>query len=209
MRLLNCVLAFCLLAAPALADRPILLVTPQGVYQAEVTNGVPGAWKPMAIDVIVQGFGNSPAPPDVPVPDPNDSVTTQIAALAKTTLKDKSEATAVAALVDSLSKLGLSGTKLKEALEMAAPIADSSMQSDGRITKFVKAAVLISLDPVRLKSGISSAWDIAQSTLDVVHAAAQRPEGEALPAAAEALDIAAIIALIQMIIQLLQNLGII
>jgi hypothetical protein len=202
-------LLICLMCCTAVADRPILLVTPQGVYQAEVVNGVPGQWKPMAIDVIVQGFINTPSPPDTPNTPPTDPQILKIAELAKTGLKDKAEATAVAALVDSLDKLGLSDTKLKEALEMAAPIADSSMQSAGRITKFVKSAVVVTTDASKLKAGIVSAWGVEQSTLDAVHSAAQRPTGEALPAEAEALDIVAIIALIQMIIQLLQNLGII
>lgn len=205
-------LAFCLITTPVLAGRPILLVTPQGVYQAEVVNGVPGPWKPMEMDVIVQGFNpGAPVPPgeDPPTTPPADPIVAKISELAKSGLQDKDEATAVSAMVDSLSKLGLSGSRLKEALEMAAPIADTSMQAGGRINRFVKAALAVTVDAAKLKAGIAAAWNVSQATLNMIHETAQaKPQvGDDLPA--EALDFMTIIQLIQTIIQLLQNLGLI
>ena len=193
----------------AMADtRPILLVTPQGVYQSEVVDGVPGAWKPASIDVIVQGFGgggNTPIPPDPPASDPQ---VLKIASLAKS-LKDQPEATAVAAVINSLAKLGLSGTDFVQALEMAAPITDKSLQADGRVTAFVKSSLEVTNSAEKMVAGLKSAWGIEGATLDTAHSAATRPEGSELPPEAAALDLAAIITIIQMIIQLLKNLGII
>lgn len=127
---------------PCFAERPVLLITPSGVYQSVVKDGIPGPWVAQEIDVIVQGFGGPgtppPKPPDIPVPPADDPAVISVAAISKTGLKDKAEATAVAAIVDSLSKLGLTGSGFKEALEMAAPIADTSLKAGGRITKWAR-----------------------------------------------------------------------
>lgn len=201
------VLAVLLSASVAFAGRPILLVTPGGVWKAEVVNGVPGPWEAMPYDVIVQDL--SPGGPVPPVVDPpvTDPVVVQIAALSKTTLKDAAEGTAVAAIVSSLSKLGLTGGDFAEALTMAAPIADRSLQAEGRITKWVKDATAITSDAAKLRAGLMSAFGITGATLDTIHAAALAGPDAAITA--EALDWKQIIEIIQMIIQLLRNLGII
>ncbi|TXH55173.1 MAG: hypothetical protein E6Q97_09335, partial [Desulfurellales bacterium] len=199
------------LCGVVLADRPILLVTPNGVYQTDVVNGVPGAWKPAAFDVIVQGFGNGGGTTPIPpgngggdnTPNPTDPTVSTIANLAKALLKDKTEATAVAAVVDSLVKNGLSGAELKESLELSAPIVDSSLKSEGRITKFFTEALKITDDGPKLVAGISSGWGIAATTISTIRTAAAS-DG---PPTGEALDFAAVIALIQTIISILQRLG--
>lgn len=200
-------LVFSMLASPVLAGRPILLVTPQGVYQAEVTNGIPGPWVPMQMDVIVQGFTNIPNPPtpDPPVPPTEDPIVQQIKALSGAPqLKDKAEGTAVAALVDALAKLTLTGSKFKDALEMAAPIADAQMQSGGRITKWAKSVLSVTTDASRIKAGVVAAWDIAQSSLDSIGAAYQQPAESAVTG--EALDWIAIIEMLRIIIPLIMKL---
>jgi len=195
-----------LLSAIAMADRPILLITPSGVYQAEVTNGVPGPWKAAPYDVIVQGFGGgggtTPVPPGDPPTTPVDS---QLVEIAKATLKDQKEATFAAAVVDSLMKAGLSGADLKDALKLTAPIVDSAANAEGRIVKFFNQILEVSTDGKAIQAAIVSAFSIAASTLDTIRAAAASSE----PPTGQALDFQAIILMIQGILQLLRNLGII
>lgn len=197
------------LSAPCLADRPVLLITPGGVYQSEVVNGIPGPWIAQEIDVIVQGFGGGTDTP-VPVPPvvtPNDPQVASIAAISKTGLKDKAEATAVAAIISSMSKMGLTGANFTQALVMAAPIADTSLKAEGRITKWVKDATAVSNDPVKLKAGVQLAWDVSAASLDTIHSAATATTGAAI--SEEALNFAQIIQIITMILELLKNIGII
>ena len=89
--------AFVLLAVSsvAMAEKPLLLVTPNGVWSSEVTAAGPGPWIAQDIDVIVQGFGPGGGP-DVPDPKPpvDDSEISKIVAISKSGLKDKSEAMA-------------------------------------------------------------------------------------------------------------------
>lgn len=196
-------------AVQAAADGPILLVTPQGVFQSDVVGNRPGPWKPVSIDVIVQGFTPGGGPPITIPPggDNSDPVVQQVSTLSKSILKDKSEATAVASIVDALGKAGLTGEAFKEAIELSAPLADSSLQTDGRVTKWVKEATKISTDPAKLSAGVRAAFGIDAATTDMVIEQANRPEGAALPE--EALDLALIIQLISMIIDLLTKIGII
>lgn len=206
------VFAFLLsMTASALADRPVLLVTPAGVYQSTVVNGVPGPWVAQEIDVVIQGFGGGggtqPVPPDAPDPPVSDPVVAQIVTISKATLKDKKEAVAVASIIDTLSKFGLTGQKFKEALQLATPIADTSMKAGGRINRWVEESLAVTTDPAKLKAGVKAAWDIETATLEAIHAAALEDPSAALPDAA--LDWAQIIQIIQMIIELLKNLGII
>lgn len=200
-------LVFSMLASPVFAGRPILLVTPQGVYQAEVTNGIPGPWVPMQMDVIVQGFTNVPIPPipDPPGPPTDDPVVLQVKALSGAPqLKDKSEGTAVAALVDALAKLTLTGDKFKAALEMAAPIADAQMQSGGRINKWAKSVLAVTTDAAKIKAGVVAAWGIAQTSLDSIGAAYAQPADAAVTG--EALDWMLIIEMLRIIIPLIMRL---
>lgn len=204
-------LVFSMLASPALADRPILLVTPRGVWQAEVTDGVPGPFVAKPYDVIVQGFSNVPVPPDEPdppvppVPPTEDPVIKQVKALSGAPyLKDKAEGTAVAALVDALVKLTLTGARFKEALEMAAPIADAQMQSGGRITRWSKSVLAVTTDAAKIKAGVVAAWDIAQTSLDSIGAAYAQPADAAVTG--EALDWMLIIEMLRIIIPLIMRL---
>ena len=202
--------AMALSCSIGLADGPVLLVTPQGVYRSEVVNGVPGEWVPQQIDVIVQGYGPGATPtpiPQPPIPAPSDPVVQQVAAVSKT-LKDAAEATSVAAIIDSLSSAGVKDSNLKEALELAAGIADSALKSEGRIAAWVKNATKITTSAVKLKAGLSSAWGIQAQTLEVIQQAIASPDG-AETAAALDLDAAKIILIIKTILDLLKSLGII
>ena len=195
--------AVLLSCSPAFA-RTIMLVTPKGVYQSEVKDGVPGPWTPADVDVIVQGFGN--VPPDKPPvdPPPADPVVAKVSEISRS-LKDKSEATGLAALVDSLGKLNLTPAKFREALELAVPIADVSLNADGRYETWLKAVLPVTSDAAKLKAGLVAAWGIELSSLDGIHSAATRAEGAAIPE--EAFNFAAIIAMIEMILRLLKTLG--
>jgi len=189
-------------------DRPILLITPKGVWQSTVTNGVPGPFVAMPYDVIVQGSGIvNPVPTPIPDPVPNDPIVAQIKAISTAELKDQKEATAVAAICDSLSKMGLSGPNFKQALEMSAPIADTSLQAGGRINRWTKAALAVTSDPAKLIAGLTAAFSVSPESLSTIHAAALAEPGAAV--SSEALDFVAIIEIIKMIIALLRSLNII
>lgn len=195
------------MAGVCFADRPILLVTPAGVWMAVVdSTGKPGPWTPFTADVIVSGFGvNTPGGvPPVVIPPVEDETVKQVAALSKS-LRDKEEATAVAAIVDSVAKLNLSATDFKQALEMSAPIADAALDAGGRITVWVKQATAITTDPTKLKAGLMSAFGMSQETLDSIYSAAATPDAVAT---GEAVNWTQLIAIIQMILTLLKNLGI-
>lgn len=198
-------LLWCLMASAVFADKPILLITPNGVFQSQVVNGVPGVWVPIEADVIVQGFNTGGPVPPVVTPPTDDPVVKQIATISKAVLKDKDEATAVASIVDSIGKLGLSPESFKQALEMSAPIADASLSANGRITEWSKQALVVSSNAAKLKAGVKSAFDIQQATLDSINTAASNPTAVAT---GEAINWTQIIAIIQMILELLKNLGI-
>lgn len=208
------VMVFLCLASSALADtRPILLVTPKGVYQAEVVDGVPGPWRATDFDVIVQGFsvGGPPAGP-VPIPpkDPpvnSDPLVVQISAFSKATLKDKNEGIAISSLIAALQKANVTPESFKESFDMAITIADSSMKSEGRLIAWKTGAFKISDDPEKLKAGLQAAFGVASVTLDQITSAAFADDEAALPE--EVKDFTQIIQMIQMILDLLRNLGII
>lgn len=190
------------------ADRPILLVTPQGVWLSTVTNGVPGPFVAMPYDVIVQGgIAPTPGPGSTPVPDTTDPVVTQVKSISNAELKDQKEATAVAAIVNSLAKMGLGGSNFKQALEMSAPIADTSLQAGGRINKWTKAVLAVTSDPTKIAAGLTAAFNVNSAALAAIHSSATDQTGAAV--SEEALDFIAIIEIIKMIIALLKSLGIV
>ena len=206
---LTCLLAL-VVSASCLADRPILLVTPQGIYQAEVTNGVPGPWRAVEMDVIVRGFDSpTPGPGPGPTPPPvDDPIVKQVTEITKATLSSKEEATAAAAIVDSLSKMGLTGADFKRALEMSIPIADSSLKSDGRLVSWSKQVLLVTTDAAKIQAGTKAAFGISAATIEAISAAAANPE-QPIAETSPAFDFAMIIAIIQAIMALLKQLGII
>ena len=205
------IVVLCLtLSAVCLADRPILLVTPQGIYQTDVTDGVPGAWRPVEMDVIVRGF-DGPNPPDPPVPPKppvDDPIVQQVKSITSATLASKEEAIAAAAIVDSLSKMGLNGDNFKEAMEMAVPIADSSLRMEGRLVSWSKQVMLVTLDAAKIQAGTKAAFGIETTTIDAIAEAAMNP-AKPVAETSPAFDFAMIIAIIQAIIALLTKLGII
>lgn len=191
------------------ADRFVFLIKPNGdVYQSVVSannNAPPTPWVSIQADVIILRDSNTPDDP-TPVPPVSDPVVARVKELA-TALKGKNEAIAVAAIVNSLQALNLSGDSFKQALEMAAPIADTTMQANGRVTVFFKAALLVTADPAKLKAGVQAAFNIQASTLSTIHTATMQPSDAAL--SEEALDFVAIIKIIQMIMELLKSLEVI
>lgn len=197
------------LPSTCFADRPILLITPKGVYQADVTAGVPGPWQPAPYDVIIQGFGNGDGGGNTPAPKPDppstDPVVQKIATLSKSVLKDASEAKALSAIIDSLASNGLSGDGLKEALNLTIPIADSSLNAGGRLINWTKQALEISTDAAKLKAGLQSAFSLSSLELQQIAQAVRTGD---VPAEA-AFDFTKIIEIIGMIIALLKQLGII
>lgn len=194
-----------MLLNPVVADRPILLVTPKGVWQANVVNGVPATFIAQDIDVIVQGFGtNDPKPPDDPTPPPANANVLAVQKLTKATLQTKVEATAVAAVIDALVKYGLSGVNFKEALILSMPIADTSLKANGRLVKWTDEAVKITLNPAELKEGVTSAFDVSKATLDLIYDTATTGADAAITG--EALDWVMIIELIKLILQMLSKL---
>lgn len=202
-----CAVLACLSVVQAMADGPILLVTPQGVFQSDVVGNRPGPWKPVSIDVIVQGFTPGGGPPVVIPPGNSDPLVQKVADLSKAILRDKEEGTAVASIIDALAKSGLSGSSLEDALSLSAPLADSSMKADGRIVRWVKDALAVTTDPAKLSAGVRAAFGIQSATTDMIIAQATRAEGAAV--VEEAIPFATIIQLITMIIDLLTKLGII
>lgn len=207
-RTLLLIVAALLTSGMVFADRPILLVTPQGVYRADVANGVPGQWVPAPYDVIVQGFGpggGGTAPPVPPVITPADPIVAQVTAATRSTLRSQGEATAVLAILDSLSSNGLAGSALKDAIELTMPIADSSLKADGRLVSWAKAVLTLTTDPAKIKSGVNAAYSVGASELQQIAAAAESGE---VPTDA-ALDVAKIVEIVMMIIDLLKKLGVI
>lgn len=204
-----------LLVSFAVADtRPILLVTPKGVYQAEVVDGVPGPWKSTDLDVIIQGFtvggGPNTTPPDngppvVTPPNPVDPTVTEVARLSKSILKDTMEATAVAALIDALQKTNVEDGTFTEALEMAMPIADASLKSEGRLVKWREAVIKVTSSAAVMKAGLQQSFGIGSNQLTEISNAAF---AEGTPVPEQAMDMIEIIKLIQLILDLLRNLGI-
>ena len=204
-------IAWCLLATVCSAERLIFLVTPAGVYQSIVSDGgVPSVWQKISADVIVTGFGgnvpDSPDPtPPKPEPPAEDPIVTKIAEISRSVLRDKDDATAVAAIVDSLAKLGLNPKEFYDAIEMTMPLADTALSADGRLTQWSKQALAVTSDAAKIKAGLAEAWGITQSTLNSINAAAVNP---AEVATGEAINWTQLITIIQMILTLLKNLGI-
>ena len=204
MKTTICLFVAVLLSCSSAFARTILLVTPKGVYQSEVKDGMPGPWTPADVDVIVQGFGN--VPPDKPPVDPPqaDHVVAKVIEISRS-LKDKSEATGLAALVDSLGKLNLTPAKFREALELAVPIADVSLSAGGRYEAWLKAVLPVTSDAAKLKAGLVAAWNVELPVLETIGEAVETPPGVAIPEAA--INFTAIVALIRMILELLKTLG--
>lgn len=199
-------LAALLTCGVCVADsRRMILVTPKGVWESVVTDGVPGPLQPIEADVIVQGFGDTPAP-NPPKPDPpvSDPIVQQVATVSKD-LGSKDEATACAALVDSLSRNGLAGEDFKQALTMGAKIADTSLGANGRIETWATKATAITVDAAKLKAGVVQAWGLSAASLQSIQHAVENRDADLTGAA---LDFAGIIAIIKMVIELLQQLGI-
>lgn len=189
-------------------DRPLILVTPKGVWQSTPVDGIPGPWVPVDADVIIQGFnGDAPDPP-LP-PPPSDSDVDQVTDLAKQYLKTAQEATAVSALVTAVADAS-TPAQFPAALKRGAITVDDFLDSDGRLRQFVDAALLVTEDPAKLTAGVNAAFSLAE--MDGFNRAVEAGDASLIPESMsanprEALDFVAILELITMVIELLQKLG--
>jgi hypothetical protein len=182
------------------------------VFQSIVSDaGVPHPWEKISADVIVTGFGgnvpDSPKPiPDAPKPEPDatDPIVKDIERISWDTLNNNSQATAVAAVVDSVGKLGLSKQDFKEAMDMSIPIVDKSLNASGALETWWIAVAKVTTDWQKIKAGVSATWDVDKGSLSAIAEAA----GESGVVTGEAVNWTQIIAIIQMILTLLKNLGI-
>jgi len=199
-------------------ERRMILVTPKGVWEAVVVDGVPGQLKAIDADVVVQGFGNDgnvPTPPNDDEDD-NDGEEDLTAAekkakeLAATTLNSKREALAAHAIIRTLVDEGLVGDDFFDAFDLAGDVADGSYRAEGRIKLYVKTAtsLLRSGDVTRedLMTGLSSAYGIGSSTVAAVRGAVSGDSADT--ETIEALGLGELIALIKAIIELLKLGGI-
>ena len=189
-------------------EKPILIVTPQGVWQINFVDGKPQS--PIAADVtvIVQGFGNDPAPkpPEPPVTD--QTVDRVASASVSPYLGSKAEAVACAALIDSLGQAGLSGEQLKAAMKVAVPIVDTHMGSGGRVVSWSGKVLEITTDPAKIKQGLTKAWSLSEAAYTAMDAAVSgRDMAAAESEAVAGIDIAKIMQLIMTIVTILQQLG--
>jgi hypothetical protein len=207
-----------LFCAQASADRPLILVTPAGVWQSTPTDGVPGPWVALNADVIVQGFGSGDdtgdggggdtGGGDTDSPDP---VVAAVATVAKQHLQTAQEAVAAASMISSVAGR-TTPDKFADALQRAADIADGFLRAGGRVEQFCAAALRITSDPVLLKRGIESAFGLSSADLQRVTAAVASGRASDLPAAVKgdavsAVDFEQILQLIEFILDLLERLG--
>lgn len=202
-----CFVLALILSAPAFADKPILLVTPKGVFLAEVTDGVPGAFAPANFDVIVQGFGGGGGPGSPPVGPPtppvSDPTVKAITELAKAMLKNKEEATAVSAMIETLIAAGIKPDELKEAVKAYYGIVDQAINAEGRVIAFLDKLMELTVDPAKIKAGLSVAWAVEGSEVNRLREAARAEELYELGAA----GVSALMVALQAIFRLLQMIG--
>lgn len=199
------VLATMMVCLPAMADRPILLVTPKGVFMSEVKDGTPGPFVSVPYDVIVQGFGSGgdTGSPNPPVPPSSDPIVQAVATMTRSTLEKETEALAAATIVNQLVKSGISPDYLMDAIEMSAGIVDTSLKTEGRVAKWAKQLRAITADSTKIIAGVRLAFPgITDDQLKMIARAVSTGDTPQ-----EAIDFKVIIDLILMIIELFRNLG--
>lgn len=204
MRLVLVLLSLTALLSDCLAaDRPVLLITPKGAYQSTVTDGVPGPWGPVTIevDILIQGFGTPPTPRDEPDPPDTDPVVLRVASISKTVLKNADEALQAAVLVETLQKQQFTeAAKFGETLVLIAGMADPQLKTEGRIVRWAEQVTAVTEDPVKLLAGTRSAFSLSSAEVQEATEGRQ-PEGRAL-------DIAKLMVIIEMILTILRATGI-
>ena len=190
----------------AVDNRPIVLTTVKGIFQCDVIDGQPGPWKPATIDLIVQGVpgGTIPNPPADPVPPTEDPVIKAVAAISiAPQINDVNEAMAIAAMVNSVGKIGLNDADFREAITTAARLADNMLKAEGRIKTWAEKALAITSDHTKLRAALVSAWRLDSPALETIHDAALQPATAQLNA--EALNWAQIIEIIRLVLQLIRD----
>lgn len=181
-----------------LADRPIFLVTPAGVFRSDIgPDGRPKPWEIITAYAIVDGFTPTepqppmPDPPTIPVPPVSDPIVEQIAAISKATIRDKNEATAVAAIIDTIVKMNLPASDFKEVFEIAISMADESLGLDRRMIEWTTQVFAVTEDPVKMKAGLVSAFGVDPETLHSIETG-------------KSLDFAKLIMVLQKIVELIE-----
>lgn len=192
------------------ADRPTLLITPQGVWQVDYVNDVPQAPRPVDFDVVVRGFkvGDVPNIPDVP-PVQDSPAVQAVASISKTVLKDASEATAVYAVVEALKGSGLTGKEFGERLTDFAGLIDAQISAGGRVTKWVDQVVAAvktadgSVNAQDVLDGLKRAFPLNKAVTDMVVSEAAAPPGTEI--SEQAVDFVKLIELIRLILDLIKS----
>lgn len=200
----------CLMSVSAVAqDRSILLVTPKGVWKADVTNGVPGPFSPAPFDVIVQGFGGGGGTtpiPDPKPPTPDSPEVSRIAEISKTVLKDSSEATAVYTVVESIRNTAENDKEFTKILDDFAGLIDAQINAEGRFTTWVDKIVADAPDngvkPYDVLAGLKKAFALDKSVTEMIVAESQQPKGTQV--SEKAIDFVKLIEFIRMLIEIIR-----
>lgn len=153
----------------AMADKTIFYMSPtRGMYKCLLDESDPAKskWELVAADAVLIADGGKTPPGTPPVPNPPDEPETdpaikQITAISWTALSNKEQATAAAAVVDMIGKLNLSETEFAETMHMAIGVADTQLGFAGKLDEWWKLVSKISLDPAKIKAGVSATWDAA------------------------------------------------
>jgi hypothetical protein len=208
------------LAIPAFGDNEkMVLYTPTGVWECSVGPTGPTAWTKVydtgGTMPTLKGFTGAPMPPGPgdgggdkpPVPDPEDPIVKKVATISAEYLQDDSDATIAYSIVDTVAKsYPTGGREFREALKLAAGLADGRLDMDGRLEAWYDAVIELTDSPALLKAGLTLDFDIDLPTLKQVYKAAETGEeleGESL----FGLDIAGLLAVIKLVIELLDRLS--
>ena len=181
-------------------------------------NGIPGPWTPLDADVIVQGFqtdpgpGPGPGPIDPTPPTPVDPKVAEVAAITKAKGLSEKESLAVASLIQSLKQMNVSDSDFGTALDKSLGIIDPAMGAGGKIVAWGKEVSKVTTNPDTILAGLTAVYSsLPDASIVVANAAMNRvqlpAESQSVMAERLGFDVTAIIAIIQMVIQLLQQLG--
>jgi hypothetical protein len=196
------------------ADDKMVLYTPAGVYECVVTSSGPGEWvlvyDARGADISVKGFGGDIGKPDPPTdpdePDPADPVVQKVADISKDVLKDDNDATAVFAIVETVAA-NTPSNRFVEALRLAMGIADGSLDADGRLEEWLRQVSAVTSDPAKMMSGLRVAFDVDRDAVQAVYNAVEAGDEEVKGSQLFGLDIAGLLAVIRLVMELLDKLS--
>lgn len=182
------------------AEKSIFYMSPtHGMYRCDIVEGSdPAGWKwtRIAANAILIADGGGPPVPSPPVPGPpepptQDPAIKHITAISKAVLRDKEDATIIAAVIDLIVKMNLSEKDFKEAFEIAISMADESLNTEKRLINWTKQTFAVSTDPAKMKAGLVVAFGVEQETLNSIETG-------------EAIDFAKLIMVLQKIMELIE-----